>query len=97
MHETFNHKIEEKRFQGLRSRNNQLMGETGHPTQQQTLIPSLADSSSRGNAEELPRDNHQGSERVMFHKEAGYMTADPLFIRRNFCLQNRGSPYMTEG
>ena len=57
------------------------MGETGHPTQQQTLNPSKADSSSRGNAKELPRDNHQGSERMMFHKEAGYMTADPLFIR----------------
>jgi len=50
----------------------------------------LAAQASRGNVEELPRDNHQGSEHMRFHNEAGYMTATPLSSERSRACKSGG-------
>ncbi len=39
------------------------MGKSGHPRGSKPWSSSSAGAASRGHVEELPRDNHQGSER----------------------------------
>ena len=60
-----------------------MMGKSGHPRGSKPWFLSSAARASRGNVEELPRDNHQGSEHTRFHHEAGYMTATPLSSEEN--------------
>ena len=67
-----------------------MMGKSGHPRGSKPWFLSSADLSSRGNVEELPRDNHQGSEHMRFHHEAGYMTATPLSSERFLACQKGG-------
>jgi hypothetical protein len=67
-----------------------MMGKSGHPRGSKPWFLSLAARASRGNVEELPRDNHQGSERKRFHDEAGYMTATPRSSERNPACKTGG-------